>query len=188
MGKMSRPPEIGKTSKAERNNRKISLSELSERSGVSKGMLSQIENGTVNPTIATAWKISNALGFSLHELFGEEKGQDVEVIRRDEAFVFEEEQGTWRIFVLSPAHMAEVLELYWIEMDKTAAIESRPHAKGAVEFATVIDGTLEISSGKSTKKIGHGDTARYRADVDHCIRNVGEGPATVYLCSGLVQH
>ena len=73
MANVSKPPEIGKVVKAYRINKNISLSELSDRSGVSKGMLSQVENGTVNPTIATAWKIANALGFTLHELFGEEK-------------------------------------------------------------------------------------------------------------------
>ena len=57
MANVSKPPEIGKVVKAYRINKNISLSELSDRSGVSKGMLSQVENGTVNPTIATAWKI-----------------------------------------------------------------------------------------------------------------------------------
>jgi len=70
---MAKPPEIGKTVKAYRIEKNITLSELSDRSGVSKGMLSQIENGTANPTLATAWKISTALGFSLEEFLGDQK-------------------------------------------------------------------------------------------------------------------
>lgn len=182
MGKISKPPEIGSVIKTYRIKESISLSALSERSGVSKGMLSQIENGTANPTIATAWKISSALGFSLHELFGEEKkGEDFEVIRRDEAFVFKEDNGLWKIFVLSPPKMAEVLELYWIELDKSAVIESKPHIKGTVEFATVIHGEVEITSGTNKRTIMRGDTARYHADIEHTIRNVGKSKTDVYL-------
>jgi transcriptional regulator with XRE-family HTH domain len=182
MGKMAKPPEVGKVLKAYRINRNISLSELADRSGVSKGMLSQVENGTVNPTIATAWKISTALGFSLHELFGEEKKEgQFEIIRKEDAYVFEEEKGDWKIYVLSPPQMAEVLELYWIEMKKGAVIDSNPHIKGTFEFATVIKGSVEVSSGSIVKTIGRGDTAKYRADIDHVIKNTAKGETEIYL-------
>ena len=39
----------------------LSLGQLSELSGVSKVMLSQIEKGESNPTINTIWKIANGL-------------------------------------------------------------------------------------------------------------------------------
>lgn len=182
MGKIARPPEVGSVIKASRIKHHISLSELSERSGVSKGMLSQIENGIVNPTIATAWKISSALGFSLHELFDDEKrGEAVEVILRDEAFVFSEDKDSWKVYVLSPPHMAEVLELYWVELKAGAAMESNPHAKGTVEFTTVIKGKVEVMSGEITRTIGRGDTARYQADVPHIIRNTTRRDAELYL-------
>lgn len=182
MDTMSRPPEIGRAVKAFRIDRNVTLSELSERSGVSKGMLSQVENGTVNPTIATAWKIANALGCSLHELFGEEnEHNEFEIIRREEAYVFEEESGTWKIFVLSPPRMAEILELYWVELKENAVIGSNPHIAGAVEFATVITGSVEITSGDISKKAGKGDTARYRADIEHSIRNTEKGDTVLYL-------
>ena len=182
MANVSKPPEIGKAVKAYRINKNISLSELSDRSGVSKGMLSQVENGTVNPTIATAWKIANALGFSLHELFGDEKkAEELDIIRREEAYVFEEENGQWRIYVLSPPQMAEVLELYWVELKKGASLESNPHISGTIEFATVIKGAVEITSGNTTKKAGKGDTAKYRADIDHCIVNTAKGDTDLYL-------
>jgi len=182
MASVSKPPEIGKVVKAYRINKKISLAELSDRSGVSKGMLSQVENGTVNPTIATAWKIANALGFTLHELFGEEKKtKEFDIIRREEAYMFEEESGQCKIYVLSPPQMAEVLELYWIELKKDASLDSDPHISGTFEFATVIKGSVEITSGSTTKKAGQGDTARYRADIDHCIKNTAEGNTDLYL-------
>ena len=77
--------------------------------------------------------------------------------------------------------MAEVLELYWLELKKGAVIESNPHIRGAEEFATVIEGDIEITSGKTTRSITKGDTARYRADIEHTLTNKGKTPASVYL-------
>ncbi|BDB00642.1 hypothetical protein CBOS2020_07160 [Clostridium botulinum] len=44
-----------------RTDRNLSLGQLSELSGVSKVMLSQIEKEESNPTINTIWKIANGL-------------------------------------------------------------------------------------------------------------------------------
>ena len=57
---MENPPMIGKNIQRIRNSRKLTLNVLSERSGVSKAMLSQIESDKVNPTVATVWKIAQA--------------------------------------------------------------------------------------------------------------------------------
>ena len=83
--------------------------------------------------------------------------------------------------MLSPPQMAEVLELYWVEMKKGAVMESNPHIKGTVEFATIINGEVEIMSGNTTRTIERGDTARYRADIDHTIKNISKEKTELYL-------
>ena len=65
---MDTPPMIGKNIQRLRNARNLTLNVLSERSGVSKAMLSQIESDKVNPTIATVWKIARGLGVDLQDL------------------------------------------------------------------------------------------------------------------------
>ena len=52
---------IGKNIMHYRKKKGISLDELARRSGVSKSMLSQIEQEKTNPTVITVWKISRAL-------------------------------------------------------------------------------------------------------------------------------
>ncbi len=53
------------------------------------------------------------------------------------------------------------------------ALNSAAHASGAFERFTALDGTFEIRSGKATQKLEAGETARYCADVEHRIANVG---------------
>ena len=46
----------------------LSLSEVSERTGVSKSMLGQIERNESSPTISTLWKIATGLQVSFTSL------------------------------------------------------------------------------------------------------------------------
>ena len=48
--KLPSAPELGGALQAIRKERKLTLEQLADRSGVSKSMLSQIERGKVNPT------------------------------------------------------------------------------------------------------------------------------------------
>jgi transcriptional regulator with XRE-family HTH domain len=44
----------------------LSLTEVSERSGLDGGMLSRLENGKIpNPTVATLWRYAKAIGAQL---------------------------------------------------------------------------------------------------------------------------
>ena len=66
------PPEVGATLQKLRLARGLTLDDLSRAAGVSKSMLSQIEREKANPTIAVAWRLSNALGVGIGELLSDE--------------------------------------------------------------------------------------------------------------------
>jgi quercetin dioxygenase-like cupin family protein len=59
-------------------------------------------------------------------------------------------------------------------------LDSRPHARGAREHLTVIEGQLDVTSGDTISRLAAGDTARYAADVPHRIAAV-DGKARVFL-------
>ncbi len=49
--------------KRERDRSGLTLAEVSERSGLDKGMLSRLENGKIlNPTMTTLWRYAEAIG------------------------------------------------------------------------------------------------------------------------------
>ena len=52
-----------------RLDRQMSLTDLADASGVTKGALSSIENGRVNMTIATCVKIAVGLGLRVKDVF-----------------------------------------------------------------------------------------------------------------------
>ena len=83
--KPAQPPLIGSNIQAIRKRQKLTLDMLSEKSGVSKAMLSQIESEKVNPTVATVWKIAQGLEVDINTLLkgGHEPARKFTVTRRD---------------------------------------------------------------------------------------------------------
>src|SRR5471032_1481847 len=70
------PPRVGAQIQRLRSERRMTLDDLSRAAGVSKSMLSEIERDKANPTIAVAWRLTNALGVSLDSLFAPPKAPE----------------------------------------------------------------------------------------------------------------
>jgi len=137
-------------------------------------MLSQIERGQANPTIATVWNLSRALDIELAEFVG---GKQVEKRGRIEltaaSFVPEirTADGQCVMRILSPAEAVGRMELYLLTLEPGAELLSNPHARGSGEHLTVLLGELTVISGDTSATIGSGGIARYPGDVAHAIRN-----------------
>ena len=174
-------PSVGKNIIYYRKKHRLSIDELSKRSGVSKSMLSQIEQEKSNPTVATVWKIARALGIALEKLLESKQSSNIEVTRKDDITVVNTEDGLCTTRINSPLHMTDNLELYQISLKPGGELASSPHFLDTEEFLTVLDGSLQIKVGEETKDLYKGDTARYGADLPHSITNVSDEEATGYL-------
>lgn len=165
--------------------RGLSLQRLAEISGVSKSMISQIENGLVNPTLAVVWKLSVGLGLRVQDLLeADQPHPDAQFRRLDESncpVLSSTEQG-YRMMILSTLDMVERVELYLIELQPKGEMDSDPHPSGTVETLTVISGAVEVELPEGeTHRIEALQSARYRADVSHSIRGVSRKPSLFYL-------
>ena len=78
-------PEIGKNVRMLRKLKELTLDELAERTGFTKGYLSKVENSDKAPPVSTLVNIAKALGVRLSELFGEgREPTSLSLIRKDE--------------------------------------------------------------------------------------------------------
>src|SRR3954464_8795314 len=82
------------------------LEELSAACGVSRSMLSEIERGNANPTLAVTWRIAQAFSMTLGGR-GETPPATprVEVIRADDRAYHYRSDRSCRIRTLSPLHL-----------------------------------------------------------------------------------
>ncbi|TMV10589.1 helix-turn-helix domain-containing protein [Arenibacterium halophilum] len=153
----------------------LSLEAVSNLSGVSRSMVSQIERGESSPTISTLWNLTRALQVDFAGLLeAETRDGTIDVLRARETPTIDNMGQGCRIRILSLPEEANRHELYELELKPGGRLPSQPHARGTVESLTVISGQLQVQSGAALETLGPGDTARYAADVAHAITAPGE--------------
>ncbi len=176
-------PAVGVNVHKERRRQQLSLDALAAGSGVSKAMLSQIESGKVNPTVATMWKIAHALGVDFELLLKGEGGKikKFEVNRADSITSFTTDQSGTVFKVLSPISMAEELEFYLVTLEPGSIHRSQPHTDGTEEFVTVLSGDVRVAAGRNSAELHQGDFIHYQSDIEHSIENISGTKAEVYM-------
>ena len=168
--------------RALRAGRGLTLDQLSRMAGVSKAMLSQIEQQKVNPTVAVVLKIADAFRVGVGELIAAPAGRNISrvISAGDRHYVFRAD-ASCTIRTLSPLSLEKAIEFYRITLERGGALHSEPHFPGTEEFLHLAKGRLAVTSGQETARIAKSDSIHYRADVPHVLRNVGSGQAVAYL-------
>ncbi len=174
---------IGTTIQEIRKDRKMTLGVLSEKSGVSKAMLSQIESDKVNPTIATVWKIATGLGVDINELTRviSVTKRNFTLTKKDEISILNCDQEGVHLRTLTPVTMIDDLEMYLITFEPESELKSLPHFHGTEEFLTLLEGELLVKAGESNTVMHKGDFLAYHSDIDHSITNTGASKAVLHM-------
>ena len=167
--------------KEARKSQGLSLEAVANLSGVSRSMVSQIERGESSPSIATLWNLTRALNVDFAGLMDQRALTDViETTRASEVPTIDNIGAGCRIQILSSPDQAGEHEVYDIHFTADGRLSSKPHARGAVEMLTVLEGRVRVTSGSATSELHVGDTARYAADVPHEIAAMA-GNARIFL-------
>ncbi|TQV73463.1 helix-turn-helix domain-containing protein [Exilibacterium tricleocarpae] len=165
-----------------RKKNKLTLDQLAAASGVSRSMLSQIERGQANPTLAVTFRIAQAFGITIGELVDQPwASSTIEVVHGDDPNNLFRADDECRIRTLSPLHMEKNTEFYELRVAPGASLASAPHYEGTRELLTVTQGRARVSSGDSHCTLAEGDSAHYRGDLTHTIENCGDRELVCYL-------
>ncbi len=176
---------IGDIIKEIRKDKQMTLKILSEKSGVSKAMLSQIESAKVNPTISTVWKIATGLDVEINELTRvvSVKPRNFTLTKSDEIIIPDPLEGEKGIQIkdLTSLDMVEDVEIFLMTFEKGSKLNSEPHFAGTEEFITLLEGTITVTAGGNVIQMDKGDFLSYHSDIEHSIENTGENKALVHL-------
>ena len=176
--------QLGKTVQRLRKAYNLSLSELSEQSGVAKSIISQIERNETNPTLATIWRLAQALDVTIERVLRERDDSPfIEKISRGDTPILVSDDGKCRLAITGWIKTVDWLQCYDFSAEPGGVLDSDAHQPGAVESLSVIEGELQVEVAGETDFLRAGETLRYRADRPHLIRNAGEAPArAVMIC------
>lgn len=175
-------PNIGKIMKDARKSLGLTLERLSERTGVSKSMLSAIERGATNPTFSIVWSLSQALGVDLSFLENTAAKEDpIEHLHHYSTPMRRSADGKCELYMLSPRRTVLPVEWHRLLMKPGAELDSKPHAPGTFEHLTCLSGSLSVTVGERTVHAAAGDTLRYQSDCNHRINNEADGDTEALL-------
>ena len=170
--------QLGRAVMRLRKAHSMSLSELSEHSGVAKSIISQIERNETNPTLATIWRLAQALDVSIERVLQTAEDEPfIEKTNKGETPMLFSDDGKCRLGIIGWIKTVEWLQWYDFHAEPGGVLESDPHQRGSIECLSVISGELEVEVSGVIEQAKGGDTLRYRCDRPHVIRNTGKKPA-----------
>ena len=174
--------QLGKTVQRLRKAYNLSLADLSEQSGVAKSIISQIERNETNPTLATIWRLSQALDVSIERVLqAADDGPFLEKSSRGDTPMLVSQDGKCRLAIIGWIKTVEWLQWYDFSAEPGGVLESEAHQRGSVESLSVSEGELEIEVSGAIERAKAGETLRYRCDRPHAIRNVSQKLASATM-------
>jgi XRE family transcriptional regulator, regulator of sulfur utilization len=181
MSAVAEPLGVGTRVRALREAMSLSLRDLSERSGVSAPMLSQVERGETSPTLAVAGRIAAGLDLSLSQLLRLDEGGEVSVVREAER----RRGGSrgHRYEILTPPLPGQRAELSRHVLEPGAATggpgDPPMHEPGARETALVEAGAVVLVVDGRRHALSAGDCVTFDADLPHHFENPTKEEATL---------
>ncbi|MBC9936087.1 MULTISPECIES: helix-turn-helix domain-containing protein [unclassified Leucobacter] len=172
---------IGVRVRAERTLRGWTLDQLAAAAGVSRRMVVNVEQGTVNPSVGTLLRLSDALGVGLPALVEPPASREPQVTRRgDGAVLWSGESGGTGVLVAG-TESPDVVELWDWTLAAGERHASEAHAAGTRELLHVLSGAIRVEAAGAVFELGAGDSLSFRGDADHAYANPHQDPARFSL-------
>ncbi len=176
---------IGKKIKKLRQEKGLTLQDLSEKTGLSKGLISQIENEQVSPPISTLMKIANGLNVEISYFFEQdEPTEKITVIRKNER-ISSGRRGikgninigyTYELLAHKRPH--KHMEPFLVTFEPKDRDDVIMFNHEGEEFHFVIAGRLEmLAEGYDPIILEEGDSLYFDSSVPHGFRGLDGKPA-----------
>ncbi|WP_321324004.1 XRE family transcriptional regulator [Thiomicrorhabdus sp.] len=171
---------IGKTINKARKKQSLTIADIAEQSGISRGMLSKIENGQVSPSLDSLLKIARALGIPISALFKEFDNEEsqaqlirsnerLEVVRRGTKV-----GHTYHLLAYDNGPN-KAFEPFLISLDNKSEVFPTFSHEGTV-FMYLLEGEMIYRHGKKNYHMKPGDSLTYDAKVSHGPEELIEVP------------
>jgi transcriptional regulator with XRE-family HTH domain len=158
-----------------------SLEELAGRSGVSKGMVVQIEGARTNPSVGTLCRLADAFGVTVARLLEVADVRAVRLAPLSSAPILWRGPGGGLARLLGGLNEPNFVELWeWI-LEPGDHHTSYDHAASTRELLHVLDGEVTITIDGTDHVARTGDTMDFAADRPHGYRNDGDSAARIVM-------
>jgi len=177
---------IGERVKTLREERNISLADLSERTGLKEKDIVKIEEGALIPGLAPLVKISRVMGVRPGTFLDDcenigpvvtRSGDTIEATRFSSREKGDEADMTFRALAHNKA--GRHMEPFMIDVESGSSKHVKLSSHEGEEFIYVMNGSVEIRYGKDKIVLDRGDSIYYDSAVPHHVHTAGEEKAKI---------
>jgi transcriptional regulator with XRE-family HTH domain len=165
-----------------RKERRLTIESLSEASGLSVGMLSQLERGLTTPSVRSLRVLGAALGVPISWFFNPAHADDpVEagyIVRRGSRGAITLTPSGIHKELLTPAQPG-LIELYELSVKPGGTSGPEFYSHRGEKAGVVISGTLELWLDNRPYTLNEGDSFRFPSSLAHRFENRSAGSARV---------
>ncbi|RDU38719.1 DNA-binding protein [Neobacillus piezotolerans] len=168
--------DIGSKIRTIRKRKNITIAQICEGTGLSKGFISNVENNNTSPSINTLQTIASFLRVPLPYLLLE-KNEQMSVIRKNERQVMTSNESDMKV-----EHLASMggLSIRMVEFPPGASTGGKNAHEGE-ECHLVLKGKILAEQGEDSYILEEGDTFSWCASVPHYVKNIGDEVASVLI-------
>ena len=156
-----------------RNQKQMTIAELSKRSEVSTGLISQIERDLVIPSVVSLWRLAQVLDTNIEYFFEETKEDDQVTIRNEDHKILVTHHNSSFYKMLSPNVKGRLLDLTEITLKSGCTYDHSPLAHSGEECGYVISGELTVYLNGKEYVLQKGDSIYFRSSLPHKYINRG---------------
>ncbi|MBI2060457.1 MAG: helix-turn-helix transcriptional regulator [Nitrospirae bacterium] len=151
---------------------RVSISDLSRKSGIAVSTLYKIENNKMVPTIVTLHRVARALGCNVATLFSVDGADgEVEFAGNHNVRPFVSETGFSGRMVAGGIPDGRIFSaVMTLERDGRSGKKHLSH--NGEELVVCLKGKVELTVGSRKFVLQKGDALHYKATLDHGFRNV----------------
>ena len=168
--------KIGERLKRLRMINSLTQEELASRADLTKGYISQLENDSTSPSIATLKGILDVVGVSMQEFFSETTDEDI-VFGKD-IRVLATDGNNIRVELLVPGAQNREMDPVLVTLHPGAEMEEQTFHEGE-EFGFVLLGKIQIRLDDRLYTVKKDECFYFTSDKKHTVKNIGKGQAKI---------
>jgi transcriptional regulator with XRE-family HTH domain len=170
---------IGARIRIERENRGWSLTDLAQRSGVSRAMINKVERGDASPTASLLGRLAGAFGLTLSMLFARTETDHIgRLVRAKEQFCWTDPETGYVRRQIAPAPGSDIpLDVVQVELPVGATVSFPARNYVSVrQLLWVSSGCLTFIEGEVVHTLRVGDCLELGPPADCTFRNDQSAP------------
>lgn len=168
---------VGQIIRKLRKEKRMTLLQLSQKSGVALATLSRVENEKMTGTLDSHMHIAEALEIPLLDLYKDlsQTKREIEIQRkklRADVFVHDKNASSE---ILAAKVLNKKMMPLMIRISKGGSTQKEETKPGIEKFIYILDGKIEANLGEEKYILTKGDSLYFESALPHYFKNIGTG-------------